>query len=169
MPTPHARVGGHFELTDHHGVRVTPGTYHGEFMLVFFGFTHCGQICPVVLGRNSHALDLLGHAADDIRALYITVDPDRDTPEVLAEYLRDRHPRYTGLTGTHEEVEAAKRAYRIFARRADELDDYTVPHTSFTFLMNPRGEYVTHYTDTVTAEELADGLALEIARHRRGH
>jgi protein SCO1/2 len=168
MPTPRARVGGHFELTDHHGVRVTPGTYHSQFMLIFFGFTHCAQICPAVLGRNSRALDLLGRAADEIRALYITVDPDRDTPEVLAEYLRDRHPRYTGLTGTTEELEAAKRAYHIFGRRADELDDYTVPHTSFTFLMNPGGDYVTHYTDTVTAEELAHGLALKIERHRRG-
>ncbi|WNE95333.1 SCO family protein [Streptomyces luomodiensis] len=168
MASTRARVGGHFELTDHLGARVTPGTYHGRFTLVFFGFTHCGQICPAVLSRNSRALDLLGPAADEIRALYITVDPDRDSPEVLAAYLRDRYPRYTGLTGTAEEIEAAKRAYRVFARRADELDDYTVPHTSFTFLMNPDGDYVTHYTETLTAEELADGLAHDIERHRPG-
>ncbi|MBB4686929.1 SCO family protein [Amycolatopsis jiangsuensis] len=167
MPTSQARVGGHFELIDHFGERVTPECYRGQFMLVFFGFTHCGQICPAVLSRNSRALELLGRDADEIRPLYVTVDPDRDTPEVLAEYLRDRHPRYTGLTGTAEEIEAAKRAYHVFARRADELDDYTVPHTSFTFLMNPDGDYVTHYTDTVTAEELAAALAGEIARHRR--
>ncbi|GAA3545784.1 hypothetical protein GCM10022222_31780 [Amycolatopsis ultiminotia] len=93
MPIPHARVGGHFELTDHLGERVTPERYRGP-------------LCPAVLSRNSRALDLLGRDADEIRPLYITVDPDRDTPEVLAEYLRDRHPRYTGLTGTAEELAA---------------------------------------------------------------
>jgi len=159
-----SRVGGHFDLTDHLGARVTPDTYRGRFMLVFFGFTHCARICPAVLGRNSRALDLLGADAERLRPLYITVDPDRDTPEVLAEYLRDRHPRYTGLTGTAAEIEAAKRAYHVFARRADELDGYTVPHTSFTFLMNSDGEYVTHYLETLTAEELAGALVKELNR-----
>lgn len=168
MSSTHARVGGHFELTDHHGSRVTPATYLGRFMLVFFGFTHCGQICPAVLSRNSRALDLLGAEADEIQPLYITVDPDRDSAEVLAGYLRDRYPRYVGLTGSAEEIEVAKRAYHVFARRANELDEYTVPHTSFTFLMNPGGEYITHYPESLTPEELADRLTREIARHRHG-
>ncbi|GAB3576270.1 SCO family protein [Amycolatopsis endophytica] len=168
MSSSRARVGGHFDLTDHLGARVTPGTYRGRFMLVFFGFTHCGQICPAVLGRNSRALELLGPDADEIQPLYITVDPDRDSPEVLAAYLRDRHPRYTGLTGTTAEIEAAERAYHVFARRADELDDYRVPHTSFTFLMDPGGDYVSHYAETRTADELAGALAREIDRYRGG-
>lgn len=166
MPSP--SVGGHFELTDHRGARVTPVTYRGRFLLVFFGFTHCGQVCPAVLARNSRALQALGRDADKLQPLYITVDPDRDTPEVLAGYLSERHPRYTGLTGTTEEIDAAKRAYHVFARRADELDSYTVPHTSFTFLVDPDGDYLTHYSETLTAEELAERLAREITHHCRG-
>jgi protein SCO1/2 len=151
-------IGGDFTLTDHWSARVTPATYRGRFMLIFFGFTHCRQICPSVLARNSRALDLMGSLADDIQPLYITVDPDRDSPEVLRDYLGPRHPRYTGLTGTHDEIEAAKRSFHVFARRAEELDEYTVPHTSFTFLMNPNDEYLAHFSETLTPDELAQKM-----------
>jgi protein SCO1/2 len=95
-------IGGYFELTDHLGTQVTSKTYRGRYLLVFFGFTHCRQICPAVLNRNSEALELLGSHADRIMPLYITVDPERDTPAVLADFLTERHPRYIGLTGTPE-------------------------------------------------------------------
>jgi protein SCO1/2 len=131
-------------------------------MLVFFGFTHCQQICPAVLSRNSQALEQLGSSAKIIQALYITVDPERDTPDVLAEYLVERHPCYTGLTGAPAQIEAVKRSFHVFARRADELDGYSVPHTSFTFLMDRSGRYVTHFAETLTPGELAQKLSHEI-------
>ncbi|OBB20928.1 hypothetical protein A5761_04355 [Mycolicibacterium setense] len=158
-------VGGYFELTDHHGRLVTPDSYRGHYLLVFFGFTHCQQICPAVLTRNSGALELLGSSADTIQPLYVTVDPARDTPEQLADYLARRHPRYVGLTGTADQIEAAKRAYHVFSRRADELDNYTVPHTSFTFLMDPVGQYITHFPETLTAADLAEKLSSHINSH----
>ncbi len=155
--------GGHFDLTDHHGRRVTPEAYRGRFMLIFFGFTSCSQVCPTVLGRNSAALNLLGAEVDRVQPLYISVDPERDTPDVMRGYLADRHPLYTGLTGSRAEVDAAKAAYRIFARRVDEPEGYAVPHTSFTFLMNPEGAYLTHFPETLTAAELADRLRSHLA------
>ncbi|MGW0226313.1 SCO family protein [Streptomyces tendae] len=151
-----ARPQGRFSLVDHHGRRVTDETFRGKFLMVFFGFTHCRQICPTVLRRNTEALDLLGPAARRIRPLYVSVDPERDTPEVMRAFLKSSYPHHTGLTGTPSEVEAAKAAYRVFARRGSDLDEYEVPHTSFTYLMGPDGTYLAHYPDTLSPEELAD-------------
>jgi protein SCO1/2 len=86
---------------------------------------------------------------------------------VLADYLTARHPRYIGLTGTRDQVETAKRAYHVFVRRADELDDYAVPHTSFTFLMDPAGTYLTHFPETLTPPELAEKLSLHLDGRRQ--
>ncbi|MDQ0745830.1 cytochrome oxidase Cu insertion factor (SCO1/SenC/PrrC family) [Streptomyces africanus] len=92
MSTPTAAPGGHFDVTDHHGDSVTPETYRGRLLLVFFGFTHCAEVCPRVLGRNTRALTLLGTDADRLQPLYVSVDPERDTPEVMRRYLADAHP-----------------------------------------------------------------------------
>ncbi|GHF09501.1 copper-binding protein [Streptomyces spiralis] len=146
---------GRFSLIDHHGRRVTDEDFRGKFLMVFFGFTHCRQICPAVLRRNTEALDLLGQAARRIRPLYVSVDPERDTPEVMRAFLTSSYPHHTGLTGTPSEVEAAKAAYRVFARRGSDLDEYDVPHTSFTYLMGPDGTYLAHYPDTLSPDELA--------------
>jgi protein SCO1/2 len=158
MSTPTAAPGGHFDLTDHHGNPVTPESYRGRPLMVFFGFTHCAEVCPRVLRRNTGALTLLGTDADRIQPLYVSVDPERDTPEVMRRYLADTHPRYTGLTGTRDQVRAAMAAYRVFAHRVDEADGYAMPHTSFTYLMDEEGRYVTYFPDTLTAEDLAARL-----------
>ncbi|MDX2937758.1 SCO family protein [Streptomyces ipomoeae] len=158
-PTAPAVPGGHFDLIDHHGNPVTPDRYRGRSLLVFFGFTHCADVCPRVLGRNTEALALLGTDADRFAPLYITVDPDRDTPEVMRRYLEGSHPRYTGLTGSPDQVRAAMAAYRVFARRVDDgPDDYRMPHTSFTYLLDEEGGYVTYFTETLTGRDLAARL-----------
>jgi protein SCO1 len=152
-----------FTLIDHHGSPVSAESYRGRWMLVFFGFTHCKAVCPRALRRLSDALDALGPLGDgapQVCPLYITVDPDRDSPEVMREFLA-AYPRFTGLTGSAEAIEEAKRAFRVFARRRDDPadpDGYAVPHTAITYLISPSGEYADHFTDAVTAADVAAGL-----------
>jgi len=150
-----------FDLVDHYGAPVTERTYRGRWLLVFFGFTHCRAVCPRALRRLSDVLDALGPGAGEIRPLYITVDPARDTPAVMRTFLERDYPRFTGLTGSEAQVTAAKKAFRVFARRKDDPDDpdgYAVPHTAITYLLSPRGEYADHFTDALSAEEVTARL-----------
>jgi protein SCO1 len=157
-------VGGSFTLVDHHRNRVTEATYLGRYTLLFFGFTHCRQVCPAALLKLSAALDLLGPLATDLRALYVTVDPERDSPEVLRGFLLE-YPRFTGLTGSAEQVEAAKRAFRVFARRAEDPEDpdgYAMPHTAFSYLLDRDGRYAAHFTDALEADEVATRIRAQL-------
>lgn len=154
-------IEGRFALTDHHGNTVTEADYSGRHMLVFFGFTHCKVVCPRALGKLSDVLDRLGDLADEIAPLYITVDPERDSPEVMKAFLEGGYPRFTGLTGTREQCDAAKKAFRVFAEKKPDPDDpegYDVPHTAFVYLLGRDGEYVAHFGDHLDAEELAAKL-----------
>lgn len=151
-------IDGRFSLTDHHGQKVTERDYRGKYVLVFFGFTHCKMVCPRALGRLSSTLDRLGDTADTITPLYITVDPERDRPEVMRAFLEDSYPRFTGLTGSSEEIDAAKNAFRVFAAKKADPDGYQMPHSAFTFLLNPDGDYVAHYPDAIGEDELLERL-----------
>lgn len=149
-----------FSLVDHHGTPVTEQTFRGRWLLVFFGFTHCKVVCPRALRKLSVVLDALGDRADELCPLYITVDPDRDTPAALREFLRP-YPRHTGLTGSADAIEQAKEEFRVFARRKadpDDPDGYAVPHTAITYLISPEGEYVAHFPDTLTSGEIIERL-----------
>ncbi|MEV0068562.1 MULTISPECIES: SCO family protein [unclassified Amycolatopsis] len=150
-----------FSLVDHHGAAVTEQDYRGKWVTVFFGFTHCRMVCPRALGRLTTALDELGPPADKVQPLYITVDPERDSPEVMRAYLEGDHPRFTGLTGTPEQIERAKRAFRVFARRKDDPEDpdgYAVPHTAITYVLDPDGAYATHLTDGLDDKTFTERL-----------
>lgn len=161
------RVGGGFDLIDHHGNPVTDRSYRGQFILLFFGFTHCRAVCPAVLSRLSRVIDRLGSLATHLRPLYVTVDPERDTPAVMKGFLEDKFPHFTGLTGSRDDIEDVKAVYRVFARRAADPDDaagYQMPHTAFTYLVGPGGQYVAHFTDATDEDELVE----RIGRHIRG-
>jgi protein SCO1 len=150
-----------FALTDHHGRDVTDVDYRGRFLLVYFGFTHCRVVCPRSLARLSEALSLLDKLADRIQPLYITVDPARDTPAIMKAYLETQYPRFTGLTGTPEQADAAKHTFRVFAQRAADPDDpsgYAMPHSALSYLVGPDGRYVAHFPDTIDRDELARRL-----------
>lgn len=160
------KIGGSFSLTDHSGRPVTDASFHGKYVLLFFGFTHCKVVCPRALGRISVALDLLGVLADEIQPLYVTVDPERDTPEVMRAFLEASYPRFLGLTGDKEKTAAMKVAYKVFAERReypDNADEYDVPHTAFTFLLDRQGEYRAHFVDAGDAGELADKIRTQLA------
>jgi protein SCO1/2 len=160
------KPGGAFHLIDHHGVAVSDETYRGNHALLFFGFTHCKVVCPRALARLARVLDALGPLSERIKPLYVTVDPERDTPDVMRTFLETRGPRFIGLTGSRDQIEEAKRTFRVFARRAEDPDDpdgYAVPHTAITYVLDPSGQYATHFTDSVDELEMTERLCALLA------
>ena len=151
-----------FMLVDHQGNTVTEKTYRGQWLLVFFGFTNCPDICPTALTDMGNALGILGEAADKVTPVFITVDPDRDTPEHLKEYLKFFHPRMVGLTGTPEQTAAALKAYKVYAAKAlvegGDADDYLMDHTSIIYLMGPDGAFMGHFSHGDSPDDIAKGI-----------
>lgn len=138
-----AGIGGPFTLIDHRGNTVTERDYLGKPALVFFGFTSCPDVCPTTLSELSNQLRELGPEGDRLNVLFITVDPERDTPEKLALYLSSFDERMTGLSGTDEHIHAVMKAYRASAQKVLLADgDYTMDHTAAIYMMNSKGQYV---------------------------
>ncbi len=151
-------IGGAFELIDHTGRVVTQADFAGDFMLVYFGFTSCPDICPTAMQAVAEALDDLGDAAARVRPVLITVDPERDTPAVLADYVAHFHPRLVGLTGTPEQVAAAAQAYKVYYAKAPSDGDYLMDHSTILYLMGPDGRYIRHFSHGDGADEIAAAL-----------
>ena len=154
-------VGGPFELIDGDGRTVTERDFRGRHMLIYFGFTFCPDVCPTTLFSASQALDGIGPAlASKVRLVFVSIDPERDTPEVVKDYAAHFHPGTVGLTGTPEQVAAAARAFRIYYRKAAPEEDgsYLVDHSSILFLMDGEGRYVTHFGHEATADDMAAAL-----------
>ena len=157
-------IGGPFELVDQSGKTVTQADYAGKLMLVYFGFTFCPDICPTELLVMGQAIDLLKDQGAEVVPIFITVDPKRDTPEKMKDYVAAFHPRFIGLTGSEAQVTAAAKAYRVYYRYAPakdggELgDDYRVDHTSYIYLMNREGQYVAHFVHGQSPEAIAEGI-----------
>jgi protein SCO1/2 len=138
-----AGIGGPFTLVDHHGKSVTERDYLGKPTLVFFGFTNCPDVCPTTLFELTTRLGELGPDADRLNVLFITVDPERDTPQQLALYLSSFDPRITGLSGTPENMSAAMAGYRVYARKIPlEGGGYNMDHTATIYMMNSKGHFV---------------------------
>ncbi|MGO4738878.1 SCO family protein [Bosea sp. 2KB_26] len=138
-----AQVGGPFTLVDHKGKAVTDADFRGKPMAVFFGFTHCPEVCPTTLLDMSNWLSRLGPDADRLQILFITVDPERDTPEQMALYLQSFDPRIVGLSGSREQVDAAIGAYKVYAKRIPTESSYTMDHTASVYLMDTQGRFKT--------------------------
>ncbi len=153
-----AAVGGPFQLTDQSGKAVTDADMKGKPFLVFFGFTHCPDICPTTLFDMSQLMKELGPDADRTGALFITVDPDRDTPSVMKDYLSNFDPHVRGLTGDPAAINAAIRAYRVYAKKVPlENGDYTMDHTALVYLMDKNGHFVAPFdVSRPPAAEAAD-------------
>ena len=153
-----AGVGGPFHLEDQNGKPVTDQDMKGRPFLVFFGFTHCPDICPTTLFDVSQVLKKLGPDADRAGALFITVDPARDTPAVLKDYLSNFDPHLRGLTGDEAAVKEATKAYRVYAKKIPlENGDYTMDHTAVVYLMDKDGHFVAPFSMSRTPEaEAAD-------------
>lgn len=161
MVTGKALVGGPFSLIDHTGRRVTEKDFAGRHMLVVFGFTNCPDICPSSLQTVSAAIEALGTQGERVTPIFITVDPARDTPERLAEYVKSFHPRLMGLTGSEEEVASAARAYRVYAKRvanAQTQESYAFDHSSVMYLMDGRGEFVVPFSFGTRVDDIVARL-----------
>lgn len=158
-----ALVGGPFELIDQDGNKVTNETYKGKLMLIYFGFTYCPDACPTALGVMSAALDKLDVSADRVVPMMITVDPQRDTPQVLKDYVSNFRPGMVGLTGTPEQIAQVAKAYRVYYQKAAGAtgEDYLMDHTLLIYLMNGEGKFVKHFTPEATPDQIAD----EIRKH----
>jgi cytochrome oxidase Cu insertion factor (SCO1/SenC/PrrC family) len=156
-----ALIGGAFTLTDNTGKHVTDQDFHGKYTLVFFGFTSCPDICPAGLQLIAGALQKLGTKAQLITPIFISVDPQRDTPEKLAAYVKNFDPRLVGLTGTPEEIAAVAKAYKVYYAKVpskERPDNYTMDHTSIIYVMDPKGEFVTHFTPSTSVDDMAAKL-----------
>ena len=150
-------VGGPFTLTGADGRTVTERDFRGRPHLVFFGFTHCPDVCPTKLFEISEILKAAGERGRDLRALFITVDPERDTPEVMRSYLGSFDPRIVGLTGSREAVDAAVRAFRAYAKRVPLREgDYTMEHTSLVYLLDAQGRFVNAFNTSQPPEAAAE-------------
>lgn len=162
IQTGKALIGGPFTLTDQNGKRVTEKDFLGRYTLVFFGFTHCPDICPSGLQVMAAALDKLGDKAKDVVPVFITLDPDRDTPEKIGEYVKSFDDRFVGLTGSKEEVAAAAKAYRVYYQIVpDEKNkgEYTIDHAAIIYLMSKDGEFVTHVPHATNPDAIVSALS----------
>lgn len=151
-------------FTDHRGRAVSERNFAGQFQLVFFGYTHCPDVCPTSLELMSAALRRMGDGAEEIRPVFITLDPDRDTPEVLRDFVRHFHPRLVGLTGTQAQIDAAARAYDVeylYVAAAGVPGGYSISHGGDLHLVGPDGRGVA----VLDHRSGVDGLVRELRRY----
>jgi protein SCO1/2 len=154
-----AAIRSEFSLIDHNGNRVTEADFLGRWQLVFFGFTHCPDVCPTTLAYMANVLDRFGEEVEHIAPIFITVDPSRDTAEVMAEYVQAFHPKLVGLTGSEAEVAAAAQSFRVYYERMEEEtapDGYLMAHSGHIYLMTPEGRFEDVFREgEQSAEEMA--------------
>ena len=173
-----AAIGGPFTLVDHQGRPRTWDYFKGRFMLVYFGYTFCPDVCPTALANLGEAFDILGQAADKVTPVFISVDPNRDTPEYMREYLNFFHPRLVGLTGTPKQTAAVLKSYKAFSAKAaapehehEHLEgrkpgdghthdehDYLIDHTSIIYLVGPDGAFMGHFSHGDSPDDIAKGI-----------
>ena len=152
-------IGGPFKLTDQNGKSISDQDLKGHPFLVFFGFTHCPEVCPTALFDISEVLGKLGPDADKVNAVFITVDPERDTPAALKEYLSSFNPRLIGVGGDADALAAVAKAYRVYYKKVPLKDgDYTMDHTAIVYLMDKNGQFVTPFSLKRRPEDAAADL-----------
>jgi len=151
-------IGGPFALTDHTGKLRTDVELRGKLLVIYFGYTYCPDICPADLMAISIALDRLGAIADAVQPIFITVDPERDTVEHLAEYVAAFHPRLLGLTGTPDQIRSVATAYKTYFAKAENArgKDYVVDHTAFIYLVGRDGQYIGFLPPSTSPERLSE-------------
>jgi protein SCO1 len=154
-----AAIGGPFQLTDQSGQTVTEKSMQGRPSLIFFGFTHCPDVCPTTLFEISEVLKAMGKDAEGVNAYYISVDPERDTQAAMKEYLSSFDPRLKGLTGNAEEIAKVLSEYRVYAKKVPLKDgDYTMDHTALVYLMDRDGKFVSPFNINRKPEDAASDL-----------
>ncbi len=153
-----AAIGGPFTLVDQNGDARRSAEFDGKLKLIYFGYTYCPDVCPTALQVMSVALRRLAEKADAVQPLFITIDPARDTPEAIGEYVGHFDDRFVGLTGSEAQIAAAAKAYRVYYAKAGGEEggaNYLMDHSSIVYLMDRDGDYITHFTHNTDPEEMA--------------
>jgi len=155
-----ANIGGGFQLVDTTGHQTMEADFRGRMMLVYMGYSYCPDVCPMTLSTMSETLKLLGPDANKVAAIFITLDPERDTPQVLHTYLAHFDKRIIGLTGSKEAIKSAAEAYKAYYAKSSppNTGSYLVDHSGFLYLMDKEGKYVTHFGPDVKAEDVATAI-----------
>lgn len=162
-------IGGPFILTSPEGTTVTDQTYRGKWLLVYFGFTSCPDSCPTALLEISVALEKLGLDADKVQPLFITVDPQRDTPPVMRNYTQSFDPRIVGLTGAPQQIAAVAQDYGVYyapRKNGPGADDYVMDHSTYLYLMNAEGKFVRGFDADTPGERIAEVVRGAMAKAR---
>lgn len=150
-------IGGPFELVNSKGETVTDKEVLAEPSLIYFGYTFCPDVCPLDVSRNAEAIDILESRDQMVTPVFISIDPDRDTPEVVGDFAYNLHERMIGLTGSPEQVKAASKAYKTYYKAQDKSDEYyLVDHSTFSYLVLPEHGFVEFFKRDTTADQMAD-------------
>ena len=168
VTTGEAAIRSEFSLIDHNGNRVTEADFLGRWQLVFFGFTYCPDVCPTTLAYMANVLDRFGGEVERVAPIFITVDPSRDTPEVMAEYVQAFHPKLVGLTGSEAEVAAAAQSFRVYYERMEEEtapDGYLMAHSGHIYLMTPEGRFEDVFRE---GDQSAEKMAADVLASMNG-
>ena len=158
------KIGGSFKLINQDQEIVTEKSFPNKYLLVFFGFTNCPDICPLSMDKIIEAMDLLGKKSTKLQPIFITVDPERDTPDILATYVSAFDSRIIGLTGTKDQIKKVSNLYKVYyqKQKGDDKDnqnlDYQVNHSAITYLMSDKGKFIIHFSYGTTAQEMAARL-----------
>ena len=155
---------------DHDGDRVTDATYRGRFLFVYFGYGYCPDICPTELANMAAILDHMGASSERVQALFVTVDPARDTPKFLAEYVAQFHPKMVGLTGTDQQIADIAKKYRVFYRKAEDASasEYLMDHSNFFYLMGPDGKFLSMFRGGTDPAAIAETIANYVENYAVG-
>lgn len=165
-------LGGPFSLVDHHNKPCQSQDFLGQWVLLYFGFTHCPDICPDEIEKMIEVVEDIDNipSLPNLTPVLITIDPERDTAEAMAAYVKEFSPKLIGLTGTKDQVEQVSRAYRVYYSQGprDEDNDYIVDHTIIMYLVGPDGEFVEYFGQNKTRTEISNSIAAHIRKFRKG-
>lgn len=166
-------LGGPFSLIDHNNRAVRSEDFLGQWVLIYFGFTHCPDICPDELEKMIEVVDEIDgiQSLPNLTPILITIDPERDTPEAMATYVKEFSPKLVGLTGSVQQVEQVSRSYRVYYSQGpkDEDNDYIVDHTIIMYLVGPDGEFVEYYGQNKRSPEISSSIASHMRKHSNKH
>ncbi len=159
-PTASEPIGGPFTLINQDGETVKDTNYRGKYLIVYFGYTYCPDMCPTGLTVMARTMDLLGPDADKVQPLFITIDPTRDTPEKMKQYVASFHPRIVGLSGSPDQIATVAKAYKVYYAKGENVDnnDYMMDHSTAIYLMDPNGAFITTFAEDADPKSMADTL-----------
>ncbi|MEM6780360.1 MAG: SCO family protein [Pseudomonadota bacterium] len=160
LPVSTDEFGGPYTLTNHLGETITEKDLKGQYQLLYFGFTYCPAICPTELSKMTEVLNILGEDGKKIQPVFITVDPERDTVEVMKSYIELFHERFIGYTGTVEQIEDIKKKYKVYATKVDDptMTEYTVDHSSYIYFLDPDGQLLSLYKMGDSVDDMTQNI-----------